>query len=114
MHPAPCVLPLAVVEDPSSQFHALIDEHRHQGAPRLCEPLALAADIRWTHDGDIDLVAVLSGGCVENLFRVSVEGIVWQGSDFVDGLDVGPDLGVQLAQVCWVGPIGDDACTGQM
>jgi len=76
MHPTAGIRSLSVIETSCIQLLALLHIARQESAPSLGQALALAIYIRWAHDRNVDLVAMLSDGGIKDFLGVPVQGVI--------------------------------------
>ena len=75
----------------------LFPENREVDAVRFTRPSSRSVYVRRTHDGRLEFVTVVCGGCLDDLVDVAMEFWIRAGCDLVDVVDVGPYLGVELS-----------------
>lgn len=73
VHPAPGISPIAVIENLTTQPSNLLHEEGNECRMRLGQTFSLAVDVRRTHDGDVNLFAVLLHSVVQDRFSVAVK-----------------------------------------
>lgn len=101
VNPATRVGALVVVERTASRGADVFDEHGAKDTARSTQSQSFAIDIGRTHDGYFHLVPVLRGRLEENLLSVAVQSMVGKSGDGRQVVDVGPDFGVQGAEIGW-------------
>ena len=85
-----------------------IPEDREIDTLRPSRPSTRAVNIRRADDGSFELGSVLSCRLLDDFVDVSMQLAVRTGRDLVQIINVGPDLGIQLANVRWGVPVSDD------
>lgn len=83
----------------------LVDEAGKEHGLRLAETTAGSVNGWRTDYGGLELVAVLLSCGLDDFVNVLMQFADWTGSDCVDVVDIGPDFGVELAEMRWVAPV---------
>ena len=97
--PAPRVGTFVVIERAIPGGAEVLDEHGSEDAGCFSRPRTFTVDIRWTHDSYFQLLAMLCGSLEKDLFRVTMEGVIWEGGYAREIFEIGPDLGVEDSEV---------------